>query len=74
MITSKVTSKGQVTIPKEVREALHIDPGDELAYVIQGATVLVRRVQPFDRVWHDSMASQLQEWNAPENDEAWSDL
>ena len=74
MITSKVTSKGQVTIPKEVREALHVHPGDELAYEIQGTTVLVRRVQPFDRVWHESVASQLEEWNAPENDEAWSDL
>ncbi|WP_225332667.1 AbrB/MazE/SpoVT family DNA-binding domain-containing protein [Halomicrobium urmianum] len=28
----RVTSKGQVTIPKEIREELGIDPGDEVAF------------------------------------------
>lgn len=30
---SRVTSKGQVTIPKEVREELGIRPGDEIEFV-----------------------------------------
>ncbi|WP_049898753.1 AbrB/MazE/SpoVT family DNA-binding domain-containing protein [Halococcus agarilyticus] len=30
---SKVTSKGQVTIPKPIREELGIDPGDEIEFV-----------------------------------------
>ncbi|MFC4447577.1 AbrB/MazE/SpoVT family DNA-binding domain-containing protein [Halorussus aquaticus] len=29
---SRVTSKGQVTIPKEVRERLGIRPGDEIEF------------------------------------------
>ena len=33
MPTAKVTSKGQVTIPKKVREGLGIRPGDELDFV-----------------------------------------
>lgn len=28
----RVTTKGQVTIPKEIREALGIEPGDEIAF------------------------------------------
>jgi len=28
----RVTSKGQVTIPKEIRDALGIEPGDEVAF------------------------------------------
>jgi antitoxin PrlF len=32
-VFSKVTSKGQVTIPKEIREKLGINEGDQLAFV-----------------------------------------
>lgn len=28
----RVTTKGQVTIPKEIRDALGIEPGDEIAF------------------------------------------
>jgi AbrB family looped-hinge helix DNA binding protein len=28
----RVTAKGQVTIPKEIREALGIEPGDEIVF------------------------------------------
>ena len=36
MIHSKVTSKYQVTIPKEVREALGIEIGDRVAFTTDG--------------------------------------
>ena len=39
---SKVTSKGQTTIPGQVREALRIKPGDKLEYIVQGDHVTVR--------------------------------
>lgn len=32
MATSKITSKGQVTIPKQVRERLSLHPGDVLEF------------------------------------------
>ncbi len=38
---SKVTSKGQATIPKEIRERLGIKPGDRVAFVVRGDTVIV---------------------------------
>lgn len=34
----KVTTKGQVTIPMEVRERLNIQPGDEVEFVVEGNT------------------------------------
>ena len=74
MLTSKITSKGQVTIPKNVRQALKADAGDVVVYEIQGNTVLMRKARPFDAEWHQALASQLEEWNSPANDEAWNDL
>jgi antitoxin PrlF len=34
MPTATVTSKGQVTIPKEVRDLMHIDAGDQIDFVV----------------------------------------
>lgn len=31
-VHAKLTSKGQITIPKEIREALHLGRGDQLAF------------------------------------------
>ena len=43
MPTATVTSKGQITIPKRVRDALHVKPGDRVDFVIEdGGRVVVR--------------------------------
>jgi len=34
MITATVTSKGQITLPKAVRESLKLRSGDKIAFVI----------------------------------------
>ncbi|MDE3243603.1 MAG: AbrB/MazE/SpoVT family DNA-binding domain-containing protein [Nitrospirota bacterium] len=34
MSTSTMTSKGQTTIPKEIRARLHLQPGDRLEFVV----------------------------------------
>jgi antitoxin PrlF len=41
MITSKLSSKAQTTIPLPVRNALRLSEGDELAYTIEGDRVIV---------------------------------
>lgn len=33
MTTATVTSKGQITIPSQVREALHVSAGDRVEFV-----------------------------------------
>ncbi|MBL6750650.1 MAG: AbrB/MazE/SpoVT family DNA-binding domain-containing protein [Nevskia sp.] len=45
MTTTSVTSKGQVTIPKRVRQLLGIGPGSKLAFDVEGATARIRLVQ-----------------------------
>ena len=47
MNASKVTTKGQVTIPKAVRERLRIGAGDVIAYEFQeNGLVVVRKMEP----------------------------
>lgn len=36
MVTATLTSKGQLTIPKEVRDSLHLHTGDRVAFVVHG--------------------------------------
>lgn len=45
MITSKLTSNAQTTIPQAVRTALRLREGDEIAYVIQDGRVIITRAQ-----------------------------
>jgi antitoxin PrlF len=47
---SKMTSKGQITIPKEIREALELKPGDKVALTIVGDEVIMTRR---NREWSD---------------------
>jgi AbrB family looped-hinge helix DNA binding protein len=75
MYIRKMTSKGQTTIPKEIREKLHAEPGDTLSYDMQeNGTVMMRKVRPIDVAWHDAISGTLEEWNTPEAHEAFRDL
>jgi len=46
MITSKLTTKAQTTIPQAVRSALHLKEGDKIAYVIKGDCVILMKAEP----------------------------
>jgi antitoxin PrlF len=39
---SRVTTKGQVTIPKPIRDALGIGPNDRVAFIREGERVLLQ--------------------------------
>ncbi len=46
MATSTLTSKGQTTVPKEVREALDLEVGDKLSWQIENGKVAVTTERP----------------------------
>jgi len=41
---SSITTKGQVTIPKEIREALGLREGDRIVFAVEGERVVIRKV------------------------------
>ncbi len=71
---SRLSSKGQVTIPKAVREELGLEPGDLVGYVVGDGGVRLQRVEPFDAAYHAAISEALEEWASPEDDEAFGDL
>lgn len=41
----RITSKGQVTIPKEIRDEFGLLPGTEVEFVAEGGQVKVRKLE-----------------------------
>ena len=73
-LISRLTSKGQATIPADVRKALRLKPGDRVAFEIAGQKVTLRRVDPLDRAFMKLSEQAFTEWNSPEDEEAFRDL
>lgn len=40
----RVGSKGELFIPKAIREILDLNPGDEVEYIVKGYELIVRKV------------------------------
>ncbi|WP_370631619.1 type II toxin-antitoxin system PrlF family antitoxin [Methylovirgula sp. HY1] len=73
MITSKLTSKAQTTIPQPVRAALHLKEGDEIAYSIEpGGRVVLSRAHP--EVSADDPFATFTEWDSDADRKAYADL
>lgn len=49
MLRSKITSKSQTTVPRGVRQALGVGPGDELGYIIEGDRAVLVKVTDEDQ-------------------------
>jgi antitoxin PrlF len=45
--TARLTSKGQVTIPKTVRDALDLHEGDELVFRLERSRAIVAKTPDF---------------------------
>jgi antitoxin PrlF len=49
---ARITSKGQITVPREIRRALGVQPGDALVFEKEGKVIHVRPVRsrsPFSK-------------------------
>ena len=73
-VFGKITSKAQTTLPKEVREALGVKPGDMLVYRIAKGKVTLARAEPLDRAYLGAVESTLSEWASAEDAAAYDKL
>ena len=55
MITTKLTSRGGVTIPKEIREHLGPKPGDRVVFVLKDGEASMRPAKPTLHVMRGSV-------------------
>jgi len=46
-VAARVTSKGQVTVPKAVRDALGITEGDQVVFRVEGNRAVLARTPDF---------------------------
>lgn len=72
MITSKLTSKAQTTIPQPIRAALHLREGDEIAYSIEGDSVVIRKAAV--QAPAEDPFGTFGEWDSEADRRAYADL
>lgn len=73
-LMTRLTSKGQATIPLEVRKALRLKSGDRVAFEVEGSKAVLRRVDPMDRAFMILADEAFEEWNCAEDEAAFRDL
>ena len=69
-----VTAKGQVTVPKAIREALGLRQGDRLSWEVENGAARVKLVSSLDFDFLQGLEANLQDWASPADDEAFADL
>lgn len=75
LFKSRLTSKGQATIPAPVRKSLNLSPGDNLVFQeSRPGAFSIRKAEPLDFEFLSALEDTLSEWNSKNDDEAYSDL
>jgi AbrB family looped-hinge helix DNA binding protein len=49
MVTAKLTSKGQITVPRAVRQQLGLRAGDQIEFVMDNGGFRIEKTRPADR-------------------------
>lgn len=69
---SRISSKSQTVLPKQVREALEIAPGDTLRYRMTAHGIVIDKAVRVVDV--DDPFASFTEWASAADDEAYGDL
>lgn len=71
---ARITSKGQMTIPKRVRDAARLFTGDVVSFVVEDDRITLRKLPAVGDAYLQGVQETLTEWNSAEDEDAWRDL
>jgi antitoxin PrlF len=73
--SSRLTSKGQATVPLRVRRKLGLKPGDTVIFEESEAGIVnLRKAEALDLEWLSALEGTLSEWSSENDDQAYRDL
>jgi AbrB family looped-hinge helix DNA binding protein len=64
-----VSSKGQITLPKTVRQSLGLSQGDPVLFEEKDGVVILRKRPKIDVAWAAGLSNTLNEWEDTLDDE-----
>jgi AbrB family looped-hinge helix DNA binding protein len=73
-LISRLTTKGQATIPAKIRNALRLAAGDRVAFELEDGRVTLRKVDVLDRAFLQLADAAFEDWNSAEDEAAFRDL
>ena len=65
MIFGKLSKRGQIVIPKKIRELASIEPGDTIKFSIKENRIILERIDPIEE---DSIVEFLKQGKSFEKD------
>ncbi|MFD1106616.1 AbrB/MazE/SpoVT family DNA-binding domain-containing protein [Sphingobium olei] len=74
MKSGKLTIKHQVTIPRDVRQALGLKAGDEVSFALEDGRAVLMKVDRSEIEWSRFLQAQMPEWDDPQEDAYWAEL
>lgn len=67
---AKVMAKGQVTIPKDVREVLGVTSGDRISFIVESGTVrIVNSVVYAMQMFQNEIAGEMETFDLTSDDD-----
>ncbi len=77
MKTAKITEKGQIAIPKDIRELEGFEEGDKVVILAFEDRIELRPLRQFNERMFTALASEkilAKDWLSKEDEEAWRNL
>jgi len=71
---TRITSKGQATIPSAIRKRLGLNPGDRVVYEVEADRVIVRKAAAEDDGFARLQEGGFGEWLSDADEEAYGGL